>query len=70
MSDVLDRFAAEAQAAAGINHPNLCTVHDVGESEGVPYLTMSYVRVSSSHSGRSMGGFGSCCTSRAARKRS
>jgi tetratricopeptide (TPR) repeat protein len=42
--DVLDRFHAEAQAAAGISHPNLCTIHDAGEIDGVPYLTMSYVR--------------------------
>jgi tetratricopeptide (TPR) repeat protein len=42
--DVLERFHAEAQAAAGISHPNLCTIHDAGEIGGVPYLTMSYVR--------------------------
>jgi serine/threonine protein kinase len=42
--ELLQRFVAEAQAAAGIAHPNLCTVHDVGEIGGIPYLTMNYVR--------------------------
>ncbi len=37
------RFAAEAQAAAGIDHPNLCAVHDFGEIDGIPFLTMTYV---------------------------
>jgi serine/threonine protein kinase len=42
--EIVQRFRAEAQAAAGLIHPNLCTVHDVGEIDGVPYLTMAYVR--------------------------
>ena len=39
--EIVQRFRAEAQAAAGLIHPNLCTVHDVGEIDGVPYLTMA-----------------------------
>lgn len=34
----LSRFAEEARAAGGLNHPNILTVHDVGEHEGTPYL--------------------------------
>jgi serine/threonine-protein kinase len=37
------RFQREAQAAAGISHPNVVTVHDAGEAEGRPYLVMELV---------------------------
>jgi WD40 repeat protein/serine/threonine protein kinase len=37
------RFQREAQAAAALHHPNIVSVHDVGEVEGQPYLTMEYV---------------------------
>ena len=36
----LDRFEREARAIARVNHPHICTVHDVGEHEGVPFLVM------------------------------
>src|SRR5262249_42878811 len=41
---VLDRFSREAHAAAILRHPNLCPVYDVGQIDGVPYLTMAYIR--------------------------
>lgn len=41
--DVLARFYREARAAATIEHPNICPVHDVGEIDGINYLTMMYV---------------------------
>ena len=41
---VLDRFYREAHAAAILRHPNLCPVYDVGQIDGVPYLTMAYIR--------------------------
>ncbi len=39
----LRRFFREARAAAALWHPNLCPIHDVGEVDGTPYLTMAYV---------------------------
>jgi formylglycine-generating enzyme required for sulfatase activity len=42
-STVLQRFYREARAAATLHHPNICPVHDVGEHDGIPYLTMAYI---------------------------
>lgn len=40
---MLRRFRQEARAAAAIEHPNLCTVLDYGEIDGVPFIAMAYV---------------------------
>lgn len=41
--EIIDRFYREARVAAGIHHPNVCGVHDVGAIDGIPYLTMPYI---------------------------
>src|SRR3989441_9042136 len=37
------RFEREARAISSLNHPNICTVHDVGSQEGIEYLVMEYL---------------------------
>src|SRR5437867_2986263 len=37
------RFEREARAIAGLSHPNICTLHDVGSHDGVQYLVMEYL---------------------------
>jgi len=37
------RFEREAKTISGLNHPNICTLHDVGSQDGVDYLVMECV---------------------------
>ena len=43
LDELMDRFKREAQVSAQLKHPNIVTIYDIGDADGVSYLAMEFI---------------------------
>src|SRR5437868_13490040 len=42
-AELRERFEREARTISSLNHPNICTLHDIGQQDGIDFLVMEYL---------------------------